>query len=124
MTHPHDGAQRAGGRVPVSNGTRRESRRHALRIIDVTPFPRAARAGHVQAGYALDESDSGLCVSLETAVAVGALLRVAQRDARGRTVRNDIVRVAWCRTREKGRFAVGVERVAGGAADPATGREV
>jgi hypothetical protein len=90
---------------------RAEPREQVLRVADVAPFPSDANGEPPGTGFALDESASGLCLQLETAVSEGALLRVKLRDFDGRIAREEIVRVAWCRTREGGRYNVGLEVV-------------
>ena len=90
-------------------GDRSEFRSKVLRMADITPFPREATRGTRRSGYALDESDSGFCLQLEAPVQVGAMLRVVLNDFDGQALRDEIVRVAWCRPRKGGRFNAGLE---------------
>jgi hypothetical protein len=90
-------------------GDRTEFRSRVLRMAEITPFPREANQGSHRTGYALDESDGGLCLQLKTPVAVGAMLRVVLNDFDGNALRDEIVRVAWCRPRTGGRFNAGLE---------------
>jgi len=103
---------------------RAEARGPSLRVAEITPFPRGAggaRIGGLASAFALDESASGVCVSLDAQVPVGALLRVVLRGFDDVTVRDEIVRVAWCAPREHGRWALGAERVCDGP-ESRTGR--
>ena len=90
---------------------RSELRTQVLRVAEVAPFPRDSRDGGARTGFALDESSSGLCLQLEAPVVVGRLLRVTVRDFDGRTTREEIVRVAWCRARTGGRYNAGLQVV-------------
>lgn len=90
-------------------GNRNEFRSRVLRMAEVTPFPREADRGERRTGYALDESDGGLCIQLDSPVAEGSMLRVVLNDFDGNPLRDEIVRVAWCRARSGGRFNAGLE---------------
>jgi hypothetical protein len=84
-------------------------------VAEITAFPRGTRVMGVHgrmSGFALDESEAGVCLSVDAAIPVGALLRIELRDFDGEIVRDEIVRVAWCRSRDRGRFAIGAELVA------------
>ena len=90
-------------------GDRDEFRSRVLRMADITPFPRQADRGERRTGYALDESEGGLCIQLDATVPVGSMLRVVLNDFDGSSLRDEVVRVAWCRARSGGRFNVGLE---------------
>ena len=92
---------------------RGELRQQVLRVAEVASFPRDSQGEGTRTGFALDESASGLCLQLQAAVPVGALLRVTLRDFNGHTTREEIVRVAWCRARSGGRYNAGLEVVDG-----------
>jgi len=62
-----------------------------------------------RSGLALDETDSGLCLQLEAPVPVQELLQVKLYDFDGRIRREELVRVAWCRPRNGGRYNAGLE---------------
>ncbi len=96
---------------PIERGqsnVREEPRQQVLRVAEVTRFPRDASGDGPRNGFALDESESGLCLRLEAPVPVGALLRVTLRDFDGNTRREAIVRVAWCHPRAGGRYNAGL----------------
>lgn len=88
---------------------RNEFRSRVLRLAEITPFPRDANRSASRIGYALDESESGLCLQIEAAVEVGSILRVVLNDFDGNALRDEVVRVAWCRARTGGRYNAGVE---------------
>lgn len=90
-------------------GDRSEFRSKVLRMAEITPFPREATRGAHRSGYALDESDGGFCLQLEAPVVVGSMLRVVLNNFDGQALRDEIVRVAWCRPRKGGRFNAGLE---------------
>ena len=89
-------------------GDRSEPRREILRFAEITAFPRDARDTAPHTGFALDESASGLCLQLDAPVPEGSLLRATLRDFDGRLLREEIVRVAWCRARSGGRYNAGL----------------
>jgi len=86
-----------------------EPREQILRVAEIAPFPRNSTNDVPSTGFALDESESGLCLQLEAPVPVGVLLRITLRDFDGLTKREEIVRVAWCRARSGGRYNAGLE---------------
>ena len=90
---------------------RGEAREQVLRVAEVAHFPRNSRDEGTRTGLALDESSSGLCVQFGAPVLVGSLLRVTLRNFDGKTTREEIVRVAWCRARFGGRYNAGLEVV-------------
>lgn len=90
---------------------RSERRDPVLRVADIAPFPRDAKTECPSTGFALDESPSGLCLQVDGVLPKDALLRVTLRDFDGRTTREEIVRVIWCRPRAGGRYNAGLEVV-------------
>ena len=88
---------------------RNEFRSRVLRLAEITPLPRGAEHGAKRTAYALDESESGLCLQIEAPVEVGSMLRVILNDFDGNALRDEVVRVAWCRARTGGRYNAGVE---------------
>jgi len=95
--------------VPTPNPERMNPRRHALRLVEYSHFPRMDLDAGRQSGLALNESDSGLCISVPGREAIGELLRVTVRGLNGRSTRDVVARVVWCRNAEKGRFRIGLE---------------
>jgi len=94
----------------VCRPTRRQhERRHILRMVDYSPFPRAAADEQVRTGFAKDESLTGLCIAVESAHGIGSLLRVVVRGVDGTPARDAIARVVWCRTKPEGDYHVGLE---------------
>ncbi len=94
-----------------SRDGRVELREPVRHLAEVAHFPGDVTGGGPRSGFALDESDSGLCLQLEAPVPVKSLLRVKLRDSDGRIRREEIVRVAWCRPRHGGRYNTGLEVV-------------
>ncbi|MBW2272204.1 MAG: PilZ domain-containing protein [Deltaproteobacteria bacterium] len=88
---------------------RRQERRSILRIVDYSPFPRAAADEQVGTGFAKNESAAGLCIAMGSAQVLGALLRVVVRGVDGTPTRDAIVRVVWCRAQQDGDYHVGLE---------------
>jgi hypothetical protein len=94
----------------VSHPTRRQhERRPILRMVDYSPFPRAAADEQVRTGFAKDESVTGLCIAVKSPHGIGSLLRVVVRGVDGTPARDAIARVVWCRTKPEGDYHVGLE---------------
>lgn len=92
-----------------STGERRLPRRQALRQVEYSNFPRMDLDAGRQTGLALNESDSGICIAVQSKQEIGALLRVTVRGIDGRTARDVVARVVWCRDADEGRYRIGVE---------------
>ena len=88
---------------------RRQERRSIVRMVDYSPFPRAAADEQVRTGFAKDESVSGLCVAVDSAQMIGTLLRVVVRGVDGMPARDAIARVVWCSAHAEGGYHVGLE---------------
>ena len=93
--------------VPV----RRERREETVRIIEYTGFPRSAPDSGPRYGFTRDFSASGMCVGVDEAESISALLRVTVRGIDGRPERTAIERVVWCSAARDGRFWLGLEQV-------------
>jgi hypothetical protein len=94
---------------PYSTGDRTHPRRQALRLVEYSDFPRMDLDAGRQTGLALNESDSGLCIAVSGKQEIGSLLRVTVRGIDGRSARDVVARVVWCRDADEGRFRIGLE---------------
>jgi hypothetical protein len=88
---------------------RADTRRHALRLVEYSNFPRMDLDAGLQTGLALNESDSGICIAVKDEEEIGALLRITVRGIDGLPVRDVVARVVWCRDADEGRYRVGLE---------------
>jgi hypothetical protein len=94
---------------------RRQERRTILRMVDYSPFPRACVDEQVRSGFAKNESVTGLCIAVESAQAMGSLLRVVVHGVDGKPTRDAIARVVWCHAQPDGHFHAGLELLREGA---------
>ncbi len=90
---------------------RKELREETLRIVEYARFPRLS-AERPRLGFTRDISRSGLCVGVDEAVDVGALLRLSVRDLEGKTASASVQRVVWCTAERDGRYWLGLELLA------------
>jgi hypothetical protein len=91
---------------------RREPRERALRIVDYASFPRTAADTGTRVGFTRDLSPSGMCIGVDAAEELGALLRVTLLDLDGQPARCGTWRVVWCSSERDGRYWLGLELVA------------
>ena len=92
---------------------RHEEREDALRIVEYAVFPRASAETTTRVGFTRDLSPAGLCMGVDEAEPVGALLRVTVRALDGQPNLVAVARVAWCSTERNGRYWVGLDFVTG-----------
>lgn len=90
---------------------RSEARTEVIRIVEYTPFPRAAAQGP-RIGFTRDVSPSGMCIGVDDPENVGSLLRVTLRDLDGSPSRPIVKRVVWCQPARDGRHWLGLEQLA------------
>jgi hypothetical protein len=96
---------------PSSAGTneRREPREDTVRVVEYSRYPRDAGEQRAQLGFTRDLSRSGMCVGVDQAERVGALLKLCVRDVDGRSQEPDIARVVWTKAEWDGRIWLGLE---------------
>ncbi len=92
---------------------RHEERDEAVRIVEYAVFPRTSGDPTTRVGFTRDLSPAGLCMGVDGAESVGALLRVAVRGLDGQPNLIAVARVAWCSAERDGRYWVGLDFVMG-----------
>ena len=88
---------------------RREEREKVLCMVEYAVFPRASADPTPRVGFTRDLSPGGLCMGVDEAEPVGALLRVSVRSLDGQPNLTAVARVAWCSTEPDGRSWVGLD---------------
>lgn len=97
---------------------RREDRAAVVRHVEYCRFPRVCADQRLRVGFTRDLSPSGLCLRVDAAEPVGALLRITLRGIDGRPEREAIARVAWRAEAEDGSFWMGLAVVEASPGEP------
>jgi hypothetical protein len=88
---------------------RREERVDEVRSAEYTPFPRTSASQTPRRGFSRDVSPLGMCLGVDVAEPVGALLRVEVKQLDGQAIGATIGRVTWCEPTRDGRFWMGLD---------------
>lgn len=91
---------------------RRDERTPAVRLVEYTAFPRAARDAAWRCAFTRDSSQGGWCIVATRPESPGALLRLVVLDVDGRPAQDAVARVVWCRANGDGRHRIGLESMA------------
>jgi len=84
---------------------RHETREDRVKVVQYCRFPRVCADQRMRTAFTRDVSSSGLCVRVEGAEPIGALLRLIPRGVDGEPEPERIGRVAWTRpTADGGRW--------------------
>ncbi len=84
---------------------RHEAREDRVKVVQYCRFPRVCADQRMRTAFTRDVSATGLCVRVDAAEPVGALLRLVPRGVDGEPEPERIGRVAWTRpTADGGRW--------------------
>jgi hypothetical protein len=99
--------------IALRRTVRREEREETLRLVDYVVFPRASDDPTTRVGFTRDLSPVGLCMGIDDAEPIGALLRVTVRGLDGQPNLVVVAQVVWCSAERDGRYWVGLDFVTG-----------
>ncbi len=94
---------------------RAEERRPVVRSLEYSHYPRKAAQQSRLKGLSRDESSTGLCAVVDRPEARGSLLQVGLHDLDGNFCLEALALVVWCRARQDGRYAMGLNFLANSA---------
>jgi hypothetical protein len=95
-------------------GIRTEDRVGVVDRVEYAVYPRLSSNQKEQVGFTIDRSTSGLCIRADGGEEPGTVLRVVVRDVDDRSTLDALMRVAWCRQVDTGRFRLGLEVITEG----------
>jgi hypothetical protein len=103
------GAQTDGELTALFTPLRREQRIDEVRSAEYTPFPRTRADQTPRLGFSRDVSPLGMCLGVDAAEPIGALLRIEVKRLDGQTIGATIGRVVWCKPTRDGRYWIGLD---------------
>jgi hypothetical protein len=103
------GTQIDGELTALFTPVRREQRIDEVRSAEYTPFPRTRADQTPRRGFSRDVSPLGMCLGVDAAEPIGALLRIEVKRLDGQSIGTTIGRVVWCKPTRDGRYWIGLD---------------